>query len=133
MNNYIKTTIIIAAVVFLASCQKKDISLGNLNNVTVQYKQAIDGKTFHKGDTVVIDADVAYTSEINGVMLQIADSATDVILYQDDQDLHTDHFNLQHEWVDTCTTAMTLKVIITIAVANGTEFAENKIHVNVQP
>ncbi len=133
MNNYIKITITLAAIIAFAACQKKDLSPVDLNKVTVQYNTAINGKTFHKGDTITVDADIAYTSELNGVMLQIADSATDEILYLDDQDLHTDHFNLQRKWIDTCSTAATLKIIIKVAVANGTEFAENKIQFNVQP
>ena len=133
MYNFIKITLLLLSIAVLTSCQKHDTSPADPDKVTVTYNTALNGLTYHKGDTVNIDATIDYTGEINGVMVAITDTATDNILYQDDQDLHTDRFNLQRSWVDTYANTANLKVVITVAIANGTKFAENTVHFETQP
>ena len=132
-SNIITTITIIALVGVFASCQKQDATVPDLSKVTVTYNTPINRLTFHKGDTVNIDANIGYTNEINGVMVQIIDSAADQVIFQDDQDLHTDKFRLQRTWVDTYANNARLKVVITTAIANGTKFAENNIYFYTQP
>jgi hypothetical protein len=133
MTYLIRTAAVVIAVLLLASCQKKDTVTVDLSKVTVSYNQPLDGLTFHKGDTVNIDANISYTNEINGVKIEIIDTGADNIMYHDDQDLHTDRFNLRRSWVDTYSNTASLKVMITVAVANSTKFAENSIHINSHP
>src|SRR4051812_45045493 len=128
MNKYIKSFIAFALVACISSCQKKDNTPVDLSKVTVAFISPVDGQIYHTGDTININTNVSYIGEIAGIGIQIIDSATDSVLFEDDQDTHTDHFNFSSSWENTCTDATTLQVKILVFVANNTtEPAERSI------
>ncbi len=134
MNKYIKSLVAFALGACVLSCQKKDNTPVDLSKVTVAFISPTQGQTYHQGDTININTNVAYIGEIAGIGLQIIDSATDSTLFEADQDTHTDHFNFSSSWVDDYPTATTLQVKILVFVSNNTAVpAERSVYIKTQP
>jgi hypothetical protein len=133
MNRIIKSFLVVAWVVLAASCQKKDTTPVDLSKVSVTFTNPKAGEIFHKGDTLRITAEVAYISEINGIGIQIIDTATGTVLLEEDHDLHMDHFTLPAEWADTLSESATLQVKVTVFVANSTMPAERSAYFVTTP
>ncbi len=120
MNINLKNLLVFVPILFAVSCQKKDNTPFDSTKVTVLFTSLTYGQVFHKGDTVNVNADVSYPAEIVGIGVQISDSTTGNIVYEDDQDTHTNDFPFQRSWVDTCSLNETLQVKILVFVANNT-------------
>ena len=117
-----QTLIILVLALTFSACQKKDTTTPDAANVTISITAPVAEQLFRRGDTVHINATVSYPSELHGYELKIVDSATGNILYDEDEHVHNDHFDINSTWVDTATTAATLKLELTVEVDhNGTE------------
>ena len=127
MNNYFKNLLVFACILLALSCQKKDNTPADLSKIAVTFITPAAQQLYHKNDTVQINASVTYISEITGVGMQIIDSATDDVLFEDDHDLHTSHYSISESWVDTLSANATLSVVVTVFVANTTGKAERSI------
>jgi hypothetical protein len=133
MNNIFKGLLVFALIAFVTSCQKKDNTPAYLSKVSVTFTAPASGQAFHKGDTVNINAAVTYISEINGLGLQIIDTATGNVLFSDDHDLHTDHFALSGTWVDTLANSAVLQVKVSVFVANSISPAIRTTYISSSP
>ncbi len=133
MNKIFKGLLVFILFNFIASCQKKDNTPVNLSKVSVVFANPATGQIFRKGDTVMINAVVTYISEINGLGLQIIDTAKGEILYSDDHDLHTDHFTLNGSWLDTLSNTTALQVKVSVFVANSTIPAVRTMYISSNP
>lgn len=134
MNKYIKSLVAFVWIMSVLSCQKKDNTPVDLSNVTVQFNSPIQGQVYHKGDTIQVNTNVSYSGEIAGIAVEITDSVTDSLLFEDDQDTHTSNFAFQREWIDTCTTPTTLQVKILVFVSNDTKVpAERSVYIKSNP
>ena len=133
MNKNFKNLLVFAWIPLAISCQKRDTTPADLSKVTVTFITPAPQQVYHKGDTVQISANVSYTSEITGIGVQIIDSATGSLLFENDHDLHTDHFALSESWVDTLSENTTLRLIVTVFVANTSAKAERSIYFRSLP
>ena len=133
MNNYLSKLLFIAWLPFVLSCQKTDSTPADISKVTVTFVSPVQHQVYHKGDTIQVNSDISYNSEIIGTGIQIIDSATDSVLFEDDHDLHTDHYAISETWVDTLSKSTTLNVVVTVFVANTPEKALRSIYVNSAP
>lgn len=133
MTNFIKILIAFASLIFISSCQKSDTTIADPDKVIITYNTPIEGKTFRWRDIIDFDATISYTTEINAVKIEVIDSIADMVLFEEDHDLHTDKFNLSESWQNTCADSAVLKVKITVAIAHGTAFAEKSIYIHSKP
>ena len=134
MTKYIKNLLVFVLIAFVLSCQKKDNTPADLSKVTVAFISPVQGQVYHKNDTIQINTDVSYIGEIAGIGVQIKDSVTDSLLFEDNQDTHTGSFAFHREWVDTCSAATTLQVKILVFVANNTAVpAERSVYIKSLP
>ncbi len=127
MNIKFKNLLVFACILISSSCQKKDDTPVDTTKVTVLFTSLTYGQVFHKGDAIPVNADVSYPGEIAGIGVQITDSTTDSLYYQDDQDTHTDHFLFQRSWVDTLSGSATLQVKIFVFLANNTAIPAQRV------
>lgn len=129
-----KNLLVFACILIATSCQKKDNTPADTTKVTVLFTSLTYGQVFHKEDTVQVNADVSYPGEIAGIGIQITDSTTDSLYYQDDQDTHTNNFQFQRSWVDTLSGSATLQVKILVFLANNTSTpAQRVIYIKSEP
>ena len=134
MSKITKSLAVFVLVACMASCQKKDNTPVDLSKVTVTFESPTAGHVYHTGDTVQINATVAYPAELAGIGVQIIDTAMDSVLFEDDQDTHTDHFSFQKKWIDDYPVAANLEVKIFVFVANNTKVpADRSIFISTQP
>ena len=119
MNKYFKILLVFAWILVGLSCQKKDNTPGDRSKVTVTFTSPAPRQTYHKGDTVQVNTNVGYVSEILGIWVQIIDTATGEKLFEDNHDTHTDHFSFPTSWVDTLSDSATLQVKISVFVTNS--------------
>jgi len=115
-----KNLLVFALFPLTMSCQKKDNTPVDTTKVTVLFNGLTYGQVFHKGDTIQVNANVSYPGEIVGIFVDISDSTTDSLYYQDNADIHTNNFLFQRSWVDTLSAAATLQIKITVFLANNT-------------
>jgi hypothetical protein len=133
MNNNIKKLLVFAWIPLALSCQKKDTTPADLSKVAVIFSTPAAGQVYHKGDTVQISANATYTSEIIGLYVQVIDSASGSVLFEDNHDLHTDHYSFSESWADTLSKNKTLNVVVTVFVANTPEKTERRTYIISQP
>ena len=134
MSLNFKNLIVFGLISFAMSCQKKDNTPVDLSKVTVDFTSLTAGQLFHKGDIIPVNVNVSYDAEIVGIGVQIIDSTTDSLVYEDDQDTHTNNFPFQRSWVDTFSSDATLQVKILVFVANNTTVpAIRSIYIKTAP
>ena len=132
--NFKNLPVFVVAAFTIMSCQKKDNTPFDSTKVTVLFTSLTYGQVFHKGDTININTDVSYPGEIVGIGVQISDSTTGNLVYEDDQDTHTNDFPFQRSWVDTLANSTTLQVKILVFIANNTSTpAERVIYIRSEP
>jgi hypothetical protein len=125
ITKYITITLLIATSLLYAACKKKSLPAVNPSAVTIIVASPQKGQLYHKGDTVNINFNVSYTTELHGYYLQLIDTATFRSLYESAEDIHNDHFSVQLQWVDTCSTAKNLEMIISANLDHtGTEASD---------
>ncbi|OJW78558.1 MAG: hypothetical protein BGO69_00800 [Bacteroidetes bacterium 46-16] len=117
----------------ICSCQKKDSTAPDPASVSINITSPASGQVYHSGDTISIDADVTYTSELHGYEVKIADTASGFVVYDDAQHVHDDHFNIHDKWVNTGTQATGLKLTLTAIVDHDGGGTEKNIDFEYQP
>ena len=115
-----KNILVFAVIACAMSCQKKDNTPVDTTKVSVLFTSLTYGQVFHTGDTIPLNMDVSYNAEMVGIGVQVTDSATDSLLFEDDRDIHTDHFQFQSEWVNDLSYSATLQVKVFVFLANNT-------------
>ncbi len=125
--------IILVIAITFSACQKKDTTTPDASKVTINITSPVPAQVFRNGDTMHMVATVSYPSELHGYELKISDSATGNILYDEDEHVHNDHFEINSTWVDTATTAATLKLELTVEVDHAGTEAEKTIYFNYVP
>ncbi len=122
-----KVAIVVLAIASLSyiSCRKKSVPAENPSAVGITVQSPLKGQLYRKGDTVNMSFSVTYTGELHGYYVQLIDTATENIMYESAEDIHDDHFSVQLQWVDTCTQAKNLQLIINANLDHvGTEAAD---------
>jgi len=94
----------------VCACQKKDDTAVNADDVVITITSPQEGQTFHAGDTVFVSADVTYPSELHGYEVKITDTASGIIVYDETQHTHTDHFIIHDYWICAASQATNYKL-----------------------
>jgi hypothetical protein len=110
----------------ITSCQKKDNTLIDASQVVINISSPQQNQTYHMGDTIQINADVTYPTELHGYEVKITDTVTGFIVYDDAVHVHDDHFSIQDKWVNTATQPQNLKLqLIALLDHNGDDATKN--------
>lgn len=117
----------------LYSCQKKDNTPATPASVSINISSPASGALYRNGDTVFIDADVSYLSELHGYEIKITDTLSGFILYDDVQHVHDDHFSIHDKFVSTAAQATGLKLSVVAAIDHDGNNAEKDISFQYQP
>jgi hypothetical protein len=134
MKIIFKDLLVFVSLFCVMSCQKKDNTPADLSKVNVVFNSPFDGQTFHKGDTINFNSYVTYISELKGVGLEIIDTVSGSQLFEEDNDLHTDHFSIGGSWVDTVSDNKILQVKVSVFVASNTTVpAVRSIYIKTVP
>ena len=130
-----RSGIILAFILITAlySCQKKDKITATPDSVVINITSPASGQAYHTGDTVFINADVSYPSELHGYEIKVIDTASGYILYDDVQHVHDDHFSISDKWLCSGTQAIGLKLTLTAAIDHDGNNAEKDITFQYQP
>jgi hypothetical protein len=111
-----QSILFITIILFAISCQKKDNTSPNPANVAISISSPAKGQVFHIGDTTHMKATVSYPSELHGYEMTITDSATGNVLFDADEHVHDDHFDIAQTFVYADTVAATLKLDLTVEI-----------------
>lgn len=120
---------IFTAVIF-AACQKKDDTQPDPQKVTINLLSPATEQTSHHGDTLHMNADVNYISELHGYEIELSDSATGNVYFSDDQHVHSDHFSIREIWPDTLSQNTRLMLKITVEVDHDGNVATKTVYIN---
>jgi hypothetical protein len=123
---------IFAATILFAACQKKDNTPADPDKVNIAWTQPYDGQEYHKGDTVFINSDITYSTELHGYEISITDSATGTVYFADDEHVHGDHFSINEFWVDTLSSPAKLKVQLTVEIDHDGHEASKSLYLNAR-
>ncbi len=111
-----QSILFITIILFAISCQKKDSTTPDAAKVTIGISSPTRGQAFRVGDTTHIHATVSYPSELHGYELTVTDSATGNVLFDADEHVHDDHFDIDQTFVYADTVAATLKLDLTVEI-----------------
>lgn len=128
----ILSTIIVTGSMF-SSCQKSDNVAPDPSKVSIEISNPIVNQTFHNGDTVAINAQVNYVSELHGYEVKIIDTTSGFIVYDDAQHLHDDHFSIQDVWVCNATKTSVLKLELIADIDHDGTVAQKDILFTILP
>lgn len=125
--------VITASFLLLAACQKKDNTTPDPGNVVMTISSPSDGQSFKNGDTVQINASISYPSELHGYEVRITDTASGMIVYDNTQHVHTDHFEINDQWVCSAAQPGTLKLTIITHIDHNGEDARKELLLHTHP
>jgi hypothetical protein len=117
----------------IVSCQKKDTTVPTSAAVNISIASPTSAAMYHSGDTVFINADVTYSTELHGYEVKITDTASGFVVYDDAQHVHDDHFNIRDKWVNTGSTARVYKLAFIVAIDHDGNNVEKDIYFQYQP
>jgi|GEM_PF-858516 hypothetical protein len=103
--------IVMVAGIF-SSCQKKDETPPQPDQVHVTINTPTENQEFAPGDTVWVNAHVSYVSQLHGYELKITDSESGAELYEYEAHTHGSEFDISQYWVNTLATKRKLKLEI---------------------
>ncbi|XZF13152.1 MbnP family protein [Chitinophagaceae bacterium MMS25-I14] len=129
-KSLIAYTIFAFSILFIASCQKKDDTTPDPSKVTITVLNPQDQQTISHGDTLHIDANITYPSELHGYEIQLTNTTTGEVLFDDDEHVHDDHFTIADMWVDTLNAPVTLQLKITVEIDHNGNEATKVITIN---
>lgn len=121
------------ALVVFCGCQKKDTTPVQTDKVSVAISSPVEGQIYRKGDTVKINAAVSYISELHGYELKLINKSNNQELFMTDQHSHSDKYNVSAIWVDTLTSATTLKLELVVEVDHNGNTTTKEINLQSQP
>ena len=121
-------------LVFTAtSCQKKDDTPATADQVQISITSPAPEQVFKIGDSVHINANVTFVTELHGYELKITDSTTGAVLYDEDDHVHDDHFNIANAWLDTVSHVATLRLDLEAVVDHDGTVATKTIYFQSHP
>lgn len=134
-DNVMRAIIILAvtATITLYSCQKKDSTPADPAAVNISISSPTATDVFHTGDSIHINADVSYATELHGYEVKITDTASNMVLYDETQHIHDDHFTIRDIWVNTASQKASLKLSLIVAVDHDGNNVEKDLYFQYQP
>jgi hypothetical protein len=129
MNRIILIALIAIAI---TACQKNNNTAPDASKVSITISSPQEGAVYHSGDTVHIIAAVTYPSELHGYELTITDSVGNVV-YDLDDHVHDNHFEIDSSWVITGTQPGPLKLKLEAEIDHNGNSAEKTVNVHYRP
>lgn len=123
----------VALVLSLSACQKSNDPEPDAGKVVFSIISPLPGQSYHSGDTVFMKANVSYDNELHGYEVKVEDTSTGMILYDDAQHVHSDHFVIDDNWVANATQATGLKLSIVATVDHDGTTARKDLYFDMKP
>lgn len=98
----------------LAACQKRDEDNFQSDNLKINITKPAETSSFRKGDTVFIEADVYYTSQLHGYSIEINNQQGTQNFFTLNEHVHGDRFNVNTYWIDTLSQSTDLLLKLTV-------------------
>jgi hypothetical protein len=117
----------------LMSCQKKSNSEVKPSEVMITINDPTDLQVYHSGDTVFVNAHVSYTSELHGYDLAITDTVSNTVLYEHEEHVHKDEFDIAEYWRVAVTSAIVARVSIVAAIDHNGEEVKKDLIIKLEP
>jgi len=117
----------------ILSCQKKNETTADPAKVTINITSPAKGQVYHNGDSVSINADITYTTELHGYEVKIIDTSTGFVVYDQTEHVHDDHFSIRYTWADSVTKQTGLKLSIITAIDHDGNTAGKDVYFQYQP
>jgi len=119
-----------ATIATYTACQKKDNTPVQPDKIAIDIKSPVNGSIFKKGDTLHINADVAYQSQLHAYEISIKNNNTKEVVFDEYQHVYTDKFNINTSWVDSLQeeTDLTMQVIVQIDHEGHQSIKELTLH-----
>lgn len=114
-----------------ASCQKKDSTTVNADGVTISISSPTEGRVFHIGDTVHIDAEISYATQLHGYTVQVKDKATGRLLYDNEGHTHDSKLTVADHWV--ADSARAAQLVLTTVIDHENHEQSKTINFSIQP
>lgn len=122
-----------ACLLFLASCQKRDETAPQPAKVNIAIQSPELNTEYKKGDTVYINADVSYISQMHGYTVRITDKNTGKQVWEMEDHVHTDKFAIAEKWIDTMNYVTTLEIEIKAIIDHNGNEAKTNVEILSQP
>ena len=117
-----QTIIAFVLLLTLGACQKNGNAAADPSKVVIDINTPQAGQVFKSGDSIVINAEVSYPSELHGYEVRITDTLSGFILYDSAVHVHNSQFNISNVWNCTTTKVLGLKLdVIADIDHNGTQ------------
>ncbi|MBX2906695.1 MAG: hypothetical protein KF744_11695 [Taibaiella sp.] len=129
----IRSILAIATVAMIASCQKKSNDTIDPSKVMVSISNPIGNQSFHNGDTLQVNAHVSYTSELHGYEVKVVDTSTGTILFDYEEHVHMDVFDVDKRWPVAVSAATNAVVTIVVSIDHNGETATKEVGVRLDP
>lgn len=123
-----QSILFITIILFTISCQKKDSTSPDPAKVSIGISSPTKGQVFRIGDTVKMTATVSYLSELHGYEIKITDSATGNVLFDADEHVHDDHFDIAQTFVYADTVAATMKLELTVEIDHNGDQKDTSLY-----
>ena len=120
-------------VVLLSACQKKSDTAPDITQVQMTVSSPRAGQTFRAGDTVFINAVVAYPGELHGYEVKITDSASGQIVYDQAQHIHTDNFTISDKWITASGQSSSYKLSLITSIDHDGDDARKEVNFKIIP
>ena len=133
MKHLLSVPVIIAAMLTIAACQKKDETPMQPDKVNISIASPKTGDVYHKGDTIRILASVSYISQLHGYSLAIKNKATNTTLWNTEEHVHSDKFDVNNYWVNTIDSATQLALELTAEIDHDGNGGSNSVSFSSQP
>jgi hypothetical protein len=119
-----------ATIAAYTACQKKDGTPVQPDKIAIDIKSPNNGSTFEKGDTLYINADVSYPSQLHAYEVSIKNNNTNDVVFDEYQHVYTDKFSINTSWVDSLQeeTDLTMQVIVQIDHDGHQSIKELSLH-----
>lgn len=116
----------------LTACQRKEATTVAPDEVKLSVVSPKAGDTFHKGDTVSIQADITYSTELHGYVARIkGDDGT--VYFETEMHSHSDHIVVQEEWTDTLSTKCNLTMELVAVIDHDNNTKTTTVAISSQP
>lgn len=129
----LRTLTIIILLAGLLSCQKKaTVTSATPDEVNININAPLEGATYRKGDTVYINAEISYTGQLHGYIMQIT-MEDGAVIFETEGHNHDDRIAVAEKWCDTLSYAANLNMVLTAVIDHDKNQKITKVGFNSQP
>lgn len=133
-TNELTTITIIILLAGLLSCQKKATVATSAasDEISININAPLEGSTYKKGDTVYINAEISYTGQLHGYIMQIT-MEDGTVLFEAEGHSHSDKISVAEKWCDTLSYAAPLNMVLVAVIDHDENPKITKVGFKSQP